>query len=61
MNVVERGSKHVCPDCATKYYDLMREAIACPSCGAKPRAAKHRQAASQEKKKGATHPFVRYR
>jgi DNA-directed RNA polymerase subunit RPC12/RpoP len=36
MNTSDRGLKHVCPECATKYYDLRREVVACPRCGAKP-------------------------
>src|SRR3546814_18340332 len=33
MRGAERGRKHSCPDCGTKYYDLEREAAPCPSCG----------------------------
>ena len=40
MNTSDRGLKHVCPECATKYYDLKKEVVACPKCGAKPLAAK---------------------
>ncbi len=40
MNTSDRGLKHVCPECATKYYDLRKEVVACPRCGAKPLAAK---------------------
>jgi hypothetical protein len=40
----DRGVKHVCPDCATKYYDLKKEIVACPRCGAKPRAVRARAA-----------------
>lgn len=29
-----RGKKHVCQDCETRFYDLMRSPIICPSCGA---------------------------
>ena len=36
MNTSERGLKHVCPECATKYYDLKMKVVACPRCGAKP-------------------------
>ncbi len=39
MNTSDRGLKHVCPECATKYYDLRKEVVACPRCGAKPPAA----------------------
>jgi hypothetical protein len=44
MNKLDRGLKHVCPDCATKYYDLKRPVIACPKCGAGPAAPKPRRA-----------------
>ncbi len=30
----ELGTKRVCPACGTKYYDLKRSPITCPSCGA---------------------------
>ncbi len=36
MKTSDRGMKHVCPKCATKYYDLRKEVVACPKCGAKP-------------------------
>lgn len=29
----EWGSKHICPDCNTKFYDLQRDPIQCPKCG----------------------------
>jgi uncharacterized protein (TIGR02300 family) len=29
-----RGNKHVCQACDTRFYDLLRSPIACPSCGA---------------------------
>jgi uncharacterized protein (TIGR02300 family) len=29
-----RGTKHVCHGCATRFYDLSREPIVCPACGA---------------------------
>lgn len=36
MNKVDRGRKHLCPDCGCKYYDMKKKAVACPKCGAKP-------------------------
>jgi uncharacterized protein (TIGR02300 family) len=36
MDRSERGSKHLCPECASKYYDLNKEVVTCPKCGAKP-------------------------
>ncbi len=29
----EWGVKRVCPSCATRFYDLMRDPMTCPSCG----------------------------
>ena len=29
----KRGTKRVCPECNTRFYDLLRESIPCPSCG----------------------------
>ena len=40
MNLSDRGLKHLCPKCTTKYYDLGKPVVACPICGAKPPAAK---------------------
>jgi uncharacterized protein (TIGR02300 family) len=31
----ELGTKRVCPNCGTKYYDLNRSPIICPHCGTK--------------------------
>lgn len=30
----EWGLKRVCPSCATRFYDLQRDPMTCPSCGA---------------------------
>jgi uncharacterized protein (TIGR02300 family) len=30
----EWGMKRICPSCGTRYYDLHREPILCPKCGA---------------------------
>ena len=27
------GTKRICPECATKYYDLAKKPPTCPSCG----------------------------
>lgn len=29
----EWGAKRVCPSCAARFYDLMRDPVPCPSCG----------------------------
>lgn len=36
MKASERGQKHICPECATRYYDLKKKVVACPRCGAEP-------------------------
>ena len=36
MTVAQRGSKHVCSDCACKYYDLGKKGASCPKCGGQP-------------------------
>lgn len=33
MAKAELGTKRVCPNCGTKYYDLDRDPIVCPRCG----------------------------
>jgi uncharacterized protein (TIGR02300 family) len=30
---VDLGTKRVCPNCGTKYYDLNKDPIICPKCG----------------------------
>lgn len=36
MTASQRGSKHVCSDCAGKYYDLGKVGATCPKCGGQP-------------------------
>ena len=36
MITADRGRKHVCPDCACKFYDMKAETPACPKCGGTP-------------------------
>ena len=45
MSTSDRGLKHVCPECATKYYDLRKAVVLCPRCGSKPLVAKVPKAA----------------
>jgi uncharacterized protein (TIGR02300 family) len=52
MNTSDRGLKHVCPECTIKYYDLRKEIVACPRCGAKPLPAKVLKAARPARKTG---------
>ena len=55
------GTKRICQGCATKFYDLLKSPIICPSCGAqfdpeallksrRPRAAPKPDAAAKPKK-----------
>jgi uncharacterized protein (TIGR02300 family) len=30
----EWGMKRICPNCGTRYYDMQREPVMCPKCGA---------------------------
>ena len=59
MTVSDRGSKHICPDCGVKYYDLNKDVIACPKCGAKPAPPKVRKASQPARKLGRS-AFGRY-
>lgn len=33
MTKAELGTKRICPNCGTKYYDLNHDPIICPHCG----------------------------
>lgn len=55
---MNRGTKHVCPKCAARYYDLGKEFMACPKCGVKPLAVKMPDPAQQAKK---TRPGIVWR
>ena len=59
MNRSNRGMKHVCPKCESKYYDLKMPVVACPICGAKPPAARLPRAAQPARKIART-TFGRY-
>ncbi len=41
----ELGTKRLCPNCGTKYYDLLRNPITCPNCGTIFEIAAHQRAA----------------
>lgn len=56
MNTSDRGLKHVCLKCTSKYYDMRMEIIACPNCGAKPRAARVTKTAPPARKSGRSMP-----
>lgn len=58
MTEAKLGSKHECPSCSTKFYDLGKTDPVCPSCGADLQAAgdggaePKTDAKSKKKKKG---------
>ena len=40
MTGIDRGKKYLCPECASKYYDMGKAVVTCPKCGAKPPTTK---------------------
>jgi len=50
MNKSDRGLKHFCAECMIKYYDLRKETVACPKCGAKPIAPRGRKVSLRARK-----------
>ena len=56
MNKSDRGTKYACPDCATKYYDLKKDVVLCPNCGAKPPVAKMQRSTQPARRTGRTAP-----
>lgn len=49
MSSPDWGKKHLCPECASKYYDFGKDAPLCPSCGAKAPPEKVRKPATQRR------------
>ena len=35
MDNDNKGKKHICRNCSTKFYDLNKKEVTCPKCGAK--------------------------
>jgi hypothetical protein len=60
MNTPDRGLKHVCSECEIKFYDLGREVVTCPKCGAKPLPAKAPRKAPPAKKISSRTTFGRF-
>jgi uncharacterized protein (TIGR02300 family) len=54
----ELGTKRVCPNCGTRYYDLNRNPIICPHCGTKFEVAPARRAAAPAPKAVVPEPEV---
>ena len=59
MHASDRGLRHICPECATKYYDLKKAEVTCPNCGAKPSLPKLQRATRPPKDANRT-TFRRY-
>jgi uncharacterized protein (TIGR02300 family) len=55
---VDRGEKHLCPQCQTRFYDLKRPKVVCPRCGADPLVAAALAAASKKKKRASPKPVA---
>ncbi len=56
MTTAQRGAKHVCADCACKYYDLGKKGAACPKCGGAA-VAKKLQSSGRPVKKSSRRSF----
>lgn len=56
----EWGSKHICPGCTAKYYDLGKEVVTCPKCGTRPTIKKAPKAVSAQVRKTGRPKFQRY-
>ncbi len=41
--MVDLGSKHECPSCGAKFYDLGKPDPTCPKCGANPTTAEEEE------------------
>jgi len=52
MTKLDRGSKHICPSCMIKYYDLGKQIVTCPKCGTKPVIMKAPKAPPPARKTG---------
>ena len=52
MDRSDRGKKHVCAECKTKFYDLNKKVVACPICGAKPPDRKAQKEAAPARRPG---------
>ena len=35
MDNNDKGNKHICTNCGTKFYDLNKKEVICPKCGTK--------------------------
>lgn len=56
MTASQRGLKHVCSECACKYYDLGTKGALCPKCGGQEVATKLR-ASGRPVRKSARNTF----
>jgi len=56
---LQHGSKHVCSDCACKYYDLGKKGALCPKCGGQP-AKRQLRSSGRPVKKSRRSTFGQY-
>ena len=59
MTAAQRGLKHICSDCACKFYDLGTKGALCPKCGGQRITAKL-QASGRPVKRSARSNFGQY-
>lgn len=59
MTASRSGAKHVCSQCAGKYYDLGRKGAACPACGGEA-IGRQLHASGRPVKKSRRNTFGRY-
>lgn len=63
MNLSQRGQKHVCAECETRFYDMGKKTVACPKCGGKPAEVKVLKHApvSPSARSGSSETFRRFK
>ena len=52
----EWGSKRVCQSCGGRFYDLLRDPIVCPHCGAELQATSHQRGRRNRPAVGGAQP-----
>ena len=52
----EWGSKRVCQSCGGRFYDLLRDPIVCPHCGAELQATSHQRGRRNRPAAGGAQP-----
>jgi hypothetical protein len=59
MTSAQSGAKHVCSQCACKYYDLGKKGAVCPTCGGEA-IGRQLHASGRPVKKSRRSTFWRY-